>query len=115
MRWDDDVSCIFCGGDEVKRHSRRGGGIFYYRCKFCGKNFTDATGTMFHRLRIPLTTVFRFAYLLHSGTPVNRLHKTLGIAKTAAFRLAKKLRNSAWFDDLASMLNKEVTTDPRLT
>jgi transposase-like protein len=74
----------------------------------CGKNFTDATGTIFHRLRLPLKTVFHFTYLLAIETPVNRIHKTLGIAKSAAFRLAKKLRASEWQGKLVSLLEEEV-------
>ena len=111
LRWREDLCCLYCGCAEVKRHSVRGGGIHYYRCKLCGRNFTDATGTIFHRLRIPLGKTFHFAHLLHNGTPVNRLHKNLGIAKSAAFRLAKKLRVSSWFNELAGVLNKEVAKE----
>ncbi len=110
LRWKDDICCLYCECDQVKRHSKRGGGIQYYRCKACGKNFTDATGTIFHRLRIPLSKVFYFAHLLNVGTPVNRIHKRLGIAKSAAFRLAKKLRTSSWYDEITTLLEREKAT-----
>lgn len=108
LRWTEDICCLYCGCGRIKHHSRRGGGVHYYRCKACGKNFTDATGTIFHRLRIPLSKVLHFTHLLSQGTSVNKIRKNLSIAKSAAFRLSKKLRGSPWYSDLAKLVEKEL-------
>ncbi len=64
-RWPDGVKCPYCGSSNVIRYGRARSKPYVqrYRCKACGKQFSDLTGTPFAWTELPPSEVLTIAYL----------------------------------------------------
>jgi len=64
----ENLHCIYCGSKNVIKYGWRGP-TRRYKCKDCGKTFTDTTGTIFENSKVKPSTWLLIAYLhLKTGT-----------------------------------------------
>jgi len=95
VRWKDGITCIHCGViGENYRHSERNNGIRRYHCTACKKYFSDTTGTIFHKSKVPLWKWLLAIYEMSQPTSVSamELKRKLQISYPAALNMHRKIR-----------------------
>ena len=75
--------CPGCGSTDIVRFGKRRG-VQRYRCKACGRTFTDFTGTVLHGLRRRALWL-DFCRCLVEGLSVRETAAELGISKNTSF------------------------------
>lgn len=75
------MDCVYCGSGRVIRYGTRGG-VQQYRCKICGRQFNERSGTPFAGMRhtpgeVVLALRLRFRYRL-SCREVSELMAEMG-------------------------------------
>ncbi|MDR3063665.1 MAG: transposase [Methanobrevibacter sp.] len=90
IRWSLGVYCPKCKSYEI--HNR--GSPFktrYYSCKKCGLNFSDYTGTIFHKTKVPMNVIFYILFNLPFKS-VNMISKELPYSRKTITRIANLIR-----------------------
>lgn len=108
-RWDDKVTCPFCGHDHIYTTNRG------YKCasKTCHKKFTVTVGTLFENTKLPLRTWYAAIYLVTShkkGISSLQLSRDLGIDKKNAWFVLHRIRE-AFFPKTEPILTDVVSVD----
>jgi len=93
-RWPDGFRCPACGNTSayfIERHRR-------FQCTLCRHQTSVTAGTVFHRLRHPLLTLFWAVYLIATskkGMSAMELKRKLGIKSyQTAWLLLHKIRSA---------------------
>jgi transposase-like protein len=93
-RWKGKVHCPFCGCLGSHRHGTRTQLNRRYFCPHCTKTFTDRTGTIFERSRIPLWkwlyTLFEFSQ--KKGISAVELGNKLNVCYPVALKMLRCIR-----------------------
>lgn len=93
VRWKDKPPrCIYCQSPVKKNSSRKNKTQFFYKCTRCNKNFTDLTGTPFHKTRLRMKQILLLTVLIRNDIPINRVYQVLGIGNTTAFRYSNEIK-----------------------
>jgi transposase-like protein len=79
----EGLACPHCHGRRVVRYGKRKG-VQRYRCRECGRTFTDFTGTVLHGLR-RRDLWLDFCQCLMEGLSVRDAAERLGISKNTSF------------------------------
>ena len=95
LRWKDGLVCSKCGltALDIEKHSKTKLGYQKYRC-YCSHVFSDTSGTIFHRKRVPPEMwIFALYELSQTKTITSvELGNKLGIPQKRAWRLLTVLR-----------------------
>jgi len=62
----------------IKKHGKTRGGRQRYRCKTCGRTFTETKGTIFYRRRTPDHEILETLALVAEGVRVSSLSRAKG-------------------------------------
>ena len=95
MRWRNGVYCPKCTViDENHIHQTKSNGCRKYRCKACQHLFSDTSGSMFHKSKIPLNQWFYAIYELSQkkGITSIELAGKMGIPQKKAWAILHKIR-----------------------
>jgi transposase-like protein len=106
--------CIYCKGDTYKISQRKEGNQFFYKCKTCGKGFTDLTETPFHKSRLTMRTALFLTALWMAAIPKKRIADLLGIARTTVIRHAEEIRDSQLCERINQRLKERGITAKRI-
>lgn len=99
LRWPDGVTCPHCrSGASSIVHTRDG----RYKCKHCGKVFSDKSDTLFHGSKLPISYWLIAIYLMISGKGISsyELGRKLQITQKAAYYMLMRLRTALDQDDI---------------
>jgi Zn ribbon nucleic-acid-binding protein len=92
-RWPEGFRCPRCSHNRGWSHRTRP----LIECAECGHQASALAGTLFHGAKMPLSKLFRLAYLLvaeKSGTNVCALMRQVGVSYPTALLWARKLRTA---------------------
>lgn len=96
MRWKEGVFCVHCGTLSIKLHQREKTGMCRYKCRDCGKYFSDLSKTIFEGTKIPLWKWFFAIYETGQKSGINSIELAgkLEINQKTAWRMLDKIRSS---------------------
>ncbi len=93
----ENLHCIYCGSKNVIKYGWRGP-TRRYKCKDCGKTFTDTTGTIFENSKVKPSTWLLIAYLhLKLGLTTSTIARELGMPYKTVWEVVKKIQKAAKF------------------
>jgi transposase-like protein len=104
-RWPVEVTCPYCGSDNVTRMGGRTQ-AGYFMCNGCRDKFTCRTRTVMERSHIPVHKWLLAIHLLNSskkGMSAHQLHRMLGVTYKSAWFLAHRIREAMKDDKPAPM------------
>lgn len=93
----ENLHCVYCGSKKVIKYgwryeTRR------YKCKACGKTFTDTTGTIFENSKIKPSTWLLIAYLhLKLRLTTSAIARAVGMPYKTVWNAIKKIQEAAMF------------------
>lgn len=99
LRWPDGVTCPCCrSGASSIAHTHDG----RYKCKHCGKVFSDKSDTLFHGSKLPISYWLVAIYLMVTGKGISsyELARKLQITQKAAYYMLMRLRTALDQDDI---------------
>lgn len=94
LRWPDGVRCVACGASAVAKrglHSRQAHRQ-RYRCRACGQQFDDLSGTIFEGHHQPLRTWMLCLYLMGLNLSNQQMGAELDLAPDEVQAMASQLR-----------------------
>ncbi|MDR2623266.1 MAG: transposase [Methanobrevibacter sp.] len=109
IRWSLGVYCPKCKSYEI--HNR--GSPFktrHYSCKKCGLNFSDYTGTIFHKTKVPMNVIFYILFNLPFKS-VNMISKELPYTRKTITRIANLIRDNLEKNCLPVKLTGDIEFD----
>ena len=92
-RFENGVICPICGKKHIQKFGNSSG-IQRYRCKDCGKTFTEYTKTVFFSTKKDYDTWFMYIDLMMTGLPLAKIAPKCGISVLTAFRWRHKVLNA---------------------
>lgn len=96
-------ACVRCGSLGVLHvHHTDHRGIRIYQCRACQKTFSELTGTIFHKSKVPLALWLRAILewvLSTGGISAAELGRRLGISHITAWKMLMKVRATLEADD----------------
>ena len=93
----ENLHCLYCGSKNVIKYGWRGEAR-RYKCKDCGKTFTDTTGTIFENSKIKPSKWLLIAYLhLKLGLTTRAITRELGMPYKTAWKAVEKIQQAAKF------------------
>lgn len=97
IRWPQGITCPDCSHNAIIRL-----GDGRYKCKHCGKIFSDKSGTLFHGSKLPVSFWMVALYLMISGKGISsyELARKLQITQKAAYYMLMRLRTALSQDDI---------------
>jgi len=92
-----NLHCTYYGSKNVIKYGWRGPAR-HYKCKDCGKTFTDTTGTIFENSKIKPSTWLLIAYLhLKLGLTTSAIARELGMPYKTVWKAVEKIQKAAKF------------------
>ncbi len=94
LRWPGGVDCPHCQSKHVAKNGHDTTEVFRQRyvCRGCGRWFDDLTNTVFAGHHRPLKTWMLCSYFMGLNLSNQQIAAELGLSKTVAFEMTKKLR-----------------------
>lgn len=80
------LRCPNCGQNNIKKAGRAGNGTQRYRCRNCGRTFTETSGTPLYRRRIPQDRLMLASHLLSLGYPIRDVALAAGCTERTVQR-----------------------------
>lgn len=111
LRWEDNVTCTFCGHDKVYELK---GANPRFKCAKCRKQFSAIKGTIFENSPIPLQKWFIAVYILTAhkkGISSVQLGVDLGVTQKTAWFMAHRIRFALKVKSFDSQMCCEVQAD----
>ena len=101
-RWPDGVRCPYCGSESVIRYGKAPNKPYVqrHRCKTCGRQLSDITGTPFAWTEPPPSEVLTIAYLYFKlETSRRAVARETGRSRKAVSRVVRLFGEAldAWF------------------
>lgn len=97
VHWNEHIYCPHCGCvNDIRTHSKLKTGVKRYFCENCGKTFTDLSGTIFEKTKIPLWKWIYGLILLFESTgciSAAELSRNINVSYPTAWKILRKLRN----------------------
>lgn len=109
IRWPKGTRCPRCNFSRQWHYLEKG--IPKHECKTCRYKFSDITGTVFQRTKIPLSKWIFAIALFKIGISANQLAKEIGVAYRIAWSLMHKFRSAVEKDPLFAKLKGIVELD----
>lgn len=101
LRWNKQIYCPYCGCvDDIRLHSLFKNGVKRYFCNNCMKTFTDLTGTIFEKTKVPLWKwLYGIIILLESTGSLSaaQLSRNIEVSYPTALIILRKIRRA--FED----------------
>lgn len=96
IRWEHGVQCE-CGSHDIVKHKDG-----RYKCKHCGKVFSDTSGTLFHGSKLPISYWMVALYLMISGKGISgyEMARKLQVSYRTAYYMMMRLRYAFSQDDV---------------
>ena len=91
MKWEEGYKCVKCGSLEY----RKGNKHLERRCKPCGYNESPLAGTLFHSMKIPLSSAFEMVYRISvnkKGISSIALSREYNVNQKTAFAFKQKVQ-----------------------
>lgn len=115
FRWRGQKACPHCGCIEhITTHSLLASGLKRYRCQDCSQTFSDTTGTIFARSKIPLWKWMYVLLVLFESTgslSSAEVARNIEVSYKTAFAMMKKVRGSLFLKRFAGMLQGTIESD----
>lgn len=96
LHWNKQIYCPHCGCvNDIRKHSKMKNGIFRYFCENCSNTFTDLTGTVFEKTKVPLWKWIYCLIILFESTgclSAAQLSRNIKVSYPTAWKMLKKLR-----------------------
>lgn len=92
-RFENGVVCPICGKKHIQKFGNSSG-IQRYRCKDCGKTFTEYTKTVFFSTKKDYDTWFKYIDLMMTGLSLAKIAPKCGISVLTSFRWRHKVLNA---------------------
>jgi transposase-like protein len=89
----EDVNCGHCGSDKYVKNGRKND-LQRYKCKSCGREFNQLTGTPLARLR-KKGRWLKYSECLNKGYSVRKAATTVGVDKKTSFKWRHKFLKNA--------------------
>lgn len=109
IRWPHGVRCPRCNFSRTYHYLENN--VPKHRCKRCNYKFTDITGTVFQRTKIPLSKWILAIALFKIGISANQLAKEIGVAYRIAWSLMHRFRSAVEKDPLFTKLQGIIEMD----
>ena len=109
-RFENGVICPICGKKHIQKFGSSSG-IQRYRCKDCGKTFTEYTKTVFFSTKKDYNTWFQYIELMMTGLSLAKIANKLNMSVLTAFRWRHKILNAIKKQLSQSQVNGVVQAD----
>ena len=112
-RWSNEVRCVKCGSTSVNKNgsSEHSPHCSQYKCKNCGKNFDDRTGTIFSSSHQMLKVWVLVMYFTGLNLSTRQIASELGLGAKTCRKMAEQIRTSITCNQCESVLSGEVEVD----
>jgi transposase-like protein len=115
LRWKPKLHCVYCGCvDDIRTHSLMKSGLKRYFCPHCGKTFSDTTGTVFSKSRIPMWKWMYVLIILFESTAslsAAEAGRAVKVSYPTALRMMRRIRNSFQMDQFEGKLRGIIESD----
>lgn len=115
LHWNEKLYCPHCGCiNDIKKHSKMRNGVFRYFCMNCSKTFTDLTGTIFEKSKIPLWKWLYGLIILFESTgclSAAELSRNIQVSYPTAWNMLKKLRKALMSEQYKGKLQGVIESD----
>ena len=111
LRWKNNVICLFCNSEDVKKNGIRQKFYHKYICHDCKKSFNEKTGTIFENSKIPIREWIYIGKELKRGISINKINNELGRKYDHVHRIARKIMNSNYEKRFLETLTGKVEID----
>lgn len=115
LRWKGQIACIHCGCVErITTYSVATNGVKRYFCPHCTKTFTDLSGTLFSKTKIPLWKwIYVLITLLESTGSLSSAEtaRMIQVSYPTAWRMMRKLRKACHDEPFLRKLRGVVESD----
>jgi transposase-like protein len=109
IRWSNGVFCPNCKSSDIYNRGKQGRTL-RYSCNSCKTNFSDFTGTIFEKSRLPFGTILWILTNIHNKS-VLQMSKELKISRKAISRIVKLIRKSLLENNEDPLLEGEIEID----
>ncbi|MBE6443172.1 MAG: IS1595 family transposase [Alphaproteobacteria bacterium] len=92
-RFENGIVCPICGKKHIQKFGNSSG-IQRYRCKDCGKTFTEYTKTVFFSTKKDYDTWFKYIDLMMKGLSLAKIANKLNMSVLTAFHWRHKVLNA---------------------
>ena len=92
-RFENGIVCPICGKKHIQKFGNSSG-IQRYRCKDCGKTFTEYTKTVFFSTKKDYDTWFKYIDLMMTGLSLAKIANKLNMSVLTAFHWRHKVLNA---------------------
>jgi transposase-like protein len=108
LRWKGQVACPDCGCvNDISPHSILNNAVRRYFCANCPRTFTDLTGSIFEKTKIPIWKwIYGLIILLESTGSLSaaELSRNIEVSYPTALKMLRKMRNSLEDERFEGML-----------
>ena len=115
LRWKPQIYCVHCGCvDSIRTHSIMKSGLKRYFCPHCDKTFSDTTGTIFNKSRIPIWKWIYVLIILFESTgslSSAEVKRSIKVSYPTALKMMRKIRSSTLMDQFKGQLKGIVESD----
>lgn len=98
VRWKGQITCPGCGCiNGITTHSNLKNAVRRYYCSNCPRTFTDLTGTIFEKTKVPLWKwIYGLIVLLESTGSLSaaELSRNIEVSYPTALKMLRKIRHS---------------------
>lgn len=109
IRWNGKITCPHCRSTKIWRMRERN--RVEYRCKKCEYHFSDTSGTIFEKTKVPLSKWVLGIGLWKIGISALQFAWAIGVNYKTARLMLKAMRSAAVNDTLFTKLSGEVEID----
>ena len=113
MRWSGTVTCPHCTSNKIAKRGKnhRNQECKRYKCKKCGKNFDDLTGTIFAGRHQPLKVWLICLYMMGLNISNSQIAHELGLNVSDVYEMTALLRDGVVKRKVPVRLNGEIEFD----
>lgn len=115
VQWKGQKYCPYCACVEnIRTHEKYKNGIYRYFCENCDKTFTDLTGTIFAKTKVPLWKwIYGLILLIESTGCLSgaELSRNIEVSYPTAWKMLRKLRNYLREEQFKGKLKGVVESD----
>ena len=113
MRWSGTVTCPHCTSNKIVKRGKnhRNQECKRYKCKKCGKNFDDLTGTIFAGRHQPLKVWLICLYMMGLNISNSQIDHELGLNVSDVYEMTALLRDGTVKRKVPVRLNGEIEFD----
>lgn len=115
LRWNGQIACPSCACvNDILPHSILKSSVRRYFCANCSRTFTDITGTIFEKSKVPpWKWIYGIIILLESTGSLSaaELSRNIEVSYPTALKMLRKIRSSLWDDRFKGVLKGVCESD----